>query len=86
MVTLGAKAWVAYGGGMSELSNIFGGGAEHAHEQAAAEKILPAPAPISTGSDDGDAKEQAFTIPAIGLPGEAVVYEPFRLKDPAEEA
>ncbi len=76
---------MAYGVDMSEMASIFGGGAEHAHEQAAAEKILPAPAPISTGSEDGEAKEQPFTIPTIGLPGEAIVYEPFRLKDPATE-
>jgi len=71
---------------MSEMASIFGGGAEHAHEQAALEKILPAPAPISAGSDDEDKKEQPFTFPAIGLPGENVVYKPFGEEDPSEDA
>jgi len=70
---------------MSELSNIFGGGAEHAHEQQAREKILPAPAPVSTDAADDQHKVPGVEIPPIGLPGEAVVYEPFRLKDPADD-
>ena len=78
-------ASVAYGGGMSELSNIFGGGAEHAHDQAALEKVLPAPAPISTGAADDDDKDRPFTFPAIGLPGEAITYEPFRAKDGSDD-
>ena len=68
---------------MSEMSNIFGGGAEHAHDQAALEKILPAPAPIAGDGSDGKAEVDGVDIPTIGLPGEAVVYQPFRLKDPA---
>jgi len=78
------SAHLAYGEDMSELSNIFGGGAEHAHEQQAREKILPAPAPISSDAADDKAKVQGVSIPPIGLPGEAVVYEPFRLKEPDE--
>lgn len=70
---------------MSELSNIFGGGAEHAHEQAALEKILPAPSPIAGDGQLGEAKVDGVDIPFIGLPGEAVVYEAFRLKNPDEE-
>ena len=45
-----------------------------------------APAPISAGSDDEDKKEQPFTFPAIGLPGENVVYKPFGEEDPSEDA
>jgi hypothetical protein len=67
---------------MSELDAIFGGGADHAHEQQAAEKILPAPAPIATKASDDAANDHGVTIPPIGLPGEAIVYEPFRLKEP----
>jgi hypothetical protein len=70
---------------MSELANIFGGGAEHAHEQQAREKILPAPAPISADAADDKAKVPGVDIPAIGLPGEAVVYEPFKLEEPEDD-
>ena len=76
---------MAYGDGMSELSNIFGGGAEHAHEQAAMEKILPAPAPVSSDASDDHAKDHGVSFPSVGLPGEAVTFEPFHLKDPAED-
>ena len=69
---------------MSELSNIFGGGAEQAHVQQAREKILPAPAPISTDAADDKAKVPGVDIPAIGLPGEAVVYEPFKSQEDDE--
>jgi hypothetical protein len=62
---------------MSELANIFGGGAEHAHEQQAREKILPAPAPIAGDGEAGEAKVEGVTIPPIGLPGESMEYEPF---------
>jgi len=62
---------------MSELSNIFGGGAEHAHEQAALEKILPVPAPISADADEDRGKIEGVSIPEIGLPGAGIVYEPF---------
>jgi len=77
---------MGYGVDMSELSNIFGGGAEHAHEQAALEKILPAPAPIAGEGERGKAKVDGVAIPSIGLPGEAIVYEPFRLKGPEDDA
>ena len=70
---------------MSELSNIFGGGAEHAHEQAAREKVLPAPAPVSADAADGTNKVPGVSIPPIGLPGEAIAYEPFKLKNPEDE-
>jgi len=62
---------------MSELANIFGGGAEHAHEQQAREKILPAPAPIAGDGLAGDAHVEGVEIPPIGLPGQAMEYEPF---------
>lgn len=71
---------------MSELSNIFGGGAEHAHEQQAREKILPAPAPISGDGLGGEAKVEGVSIPPIGLPGEAMNYEPFAADQPADDA
>jgi hypothetical protein len=70
---------------MSELSNIFGGGAEHAHEQAEMEKVLPAPAPIAASATDDVVKDKGVSFPPIGLPGQAIVYEPFKLKDPAED-
>jgi len=74
---------MGYGGNMSELDAIFGGGAEHAHKQAELEKLLPAPAPIATGAEEGRDKVDGVSIPPIGLPGDAITYEPFRLKDPS---
>ena len=71
---------------MSELDAIFGGGADHAHTQAESEKILPAPAPIATDAGDDRATDHGITIPPIGLPGEAIAYEPFRLKNPDDES
>jgi hypothetical protein len=73
---------VSYREGMSELDAIFGGGAEHAHKQSQLEKILPAPAPISADPHDATGKVEGVDIPTIGLPGEAIVYEPFRLRKP----
>lgn len=70
---------------MSELGAIFGGGADHAHQQQASERILPAPAPVATGAPDKDRKHHGVFIPPIGLPGAAIVPEPFRLKRPDDE-
>ena len=70
---------------MSELSNIFGGGAEHAHEQSRLEKVLPVPVPISADDADRDGDDLGVTIPSVGLPGAAIVYEPFRVKGPDED-
>jgi len=67
---------------MSELDAIFGGGADHAHEQQASEKILPAPAPVVAAVPDGWVKDHGVVIPPIGLPGAAIMPEPFRMKRP----
>jgi hypothetical protein len=70
---------------MSELGAIFGGGADHAYQQQASERILPAPAPVVADVPDGDRKDHGLVIPPIGLPGAAIVPEPFRLKRPEDE-
>jgi len=63
---------------MSELGAIFGGGAEHAHNQLESEKILPAPAPIA-GAPLRDDEGLDIVIPPLDA-GSGVLPDPPRVK------